>query len=83
MKTRRIDLQQIKLCKVNLAKTKGRGEFKCPYCESKISPDDTTEKVYVVLEVIMRKGSLEKVILQCNKCGSQLHLVGFHVLNRV
>jgi phage terminase large subunit GpA-like protein len=59
---------------------KGSGEFRCPKCGAEVSPDDETENVYVVLETVMKGDCLERIILQCNKCGAQIHLIGFHFL---
>jgi uncharacterized protein with PIN domain len=65
-----------------LTKTKGKGDIKCPECGIKISPDDETEEAYTILETVMKEGNLEKIALQCNKCQSQIHLTGFHLLNK-
>jgi len=37
----------------------GKGDFLCPRCGTKISPDDETEKVYSILEPKVRKNTLE------------------------
>jgi len=76
-------LQRIKFYTIDLTRIMGRGEIRCPKCETEISPDDKTEIVYTILEPVMRGENLEKVILQCNKCGSQIHLTGFHALNKI
>jgi len=76
-------LQRIKSYTIDLAKIKGRGEFKCPNCGIEISPDDETESTYTILEPVTKGNCLEKITLQCNKCGSQIHLTGFHILNRI
>jgi len=72
-------LEQMKLYTIDLTKIKGNGEFKCPRCGVEISPCDETRDVYTILESVMKRDSLEKIILQCNKCRSHIHLVGFHV----
>jgi len=74
-------LQGIKLYTVDLTKIGGKGEFRCPKCGIKISPNDKTEDVYTVLEPVMKGDSLEKILLQCNRCGSQMSLTGFRFLN--
>lgn len=78
-----MDLEQIEFHTVDLTKIKGRGEFRCPRCGIEISPDDKTENVYAILETIMKGGCLERLILQCNKCGCQIHVVGFELLDKV
>ena len=64
---------------IDLYKIKGNGEFKCPKCGTKISPDDLSGDVYTITETQVKEDRLEKVILHCNKCGSKLHLTGFEV----
>ena len=76
-------MQVIKSFTVDLTKVRGRGDFKCPKCGTKMSPDDRTENVYTILEPVVKVGYLQKVILQCNTCGSQIHLTGFSLLNKI
>ena len=76
-------LQRIEPHMIDLTKIKGRGEFRCPKCKIKISPDDETEDTYTVLEPVMKGDRLDKIILQCNKCRSQICLTGFRVLNSI
>jgi transcription elongation factor Elf1 len=73
-------LQRLKPYTVDLTRIKGSGEFDCPRCGVNISPDDETEAVYVVLETVMKGESLDRITLQCNKCGSQIQLTGFSFL---
>lgn len=68
---------------VDLTKTRGKGEFRCPKCGVHISPDDKTDKVYTVLETVMNRDCLEKIILQCNSCKSQIHLIGFQAIDKL
>jgi len=76
-------LQRIKFYTVDLTKIEGRGEFKCPKCGVRISPDDDTETLYAVLEPVVKGDCLEEIVLQCNSCKSQIHLTGFHLLNKL
>jgi len=62
---------------VDLTKIEGEGDFPCPKCGATISPDDETEKVYSIIETKVKGGSLEELIILCNKCGSEIHLLGF------
>lgn len=75
-----IGLEHIEPYTIDLTKIKGSGEFKCPRCGIRISPEEKTKDIYRILDTVMKKNRLEKIILQCNRCGSQIHLVGFHVL---
>ena len=75
-----MSVQEVVFFVVDLFETEGRGEFKCPRCGVEISPDDTTENVYKILDVAMKEDRLDKVILECNKCGSRIHLTGFNLL---
>ena len=76
-------MQKIKVYTVDLSKIEGKGVFKCPKCKIKMSPDDQTEDTYAILKTVMKDDVLEKIILQCNKCGSLIHLVGFNLLNEI
>lgn len=62
---------------IDLTAIEGKGEFKCPKCGILISPDDTTEENYTIVEPIVKGERLEKIIIQCNRCKSQIHLTGF------
>lgn len=74
-------MQRIKCYTIDLTKIDGKGEFRCPRCGTKMSPDDETEDVYTILEAATKEDCLEKIILQCNKCRSQIQLTGFDFLN--
>ena len=75
-------LEQIESYTIHLSKINGSGEFRCPRCGIAISPDDKTEDVYTILETVLKGGCLEKIIVQCNKCRSQIHIAGFDLLNK-
>jgi len=62
---------------VDLTKIQGEGDFPCPSCGAVISPEDETEAVYSILETKVKGESLEELVIQCNKCGSKIRLVGF------
>lgn len=66
---------------IDLTKIRGNGLIKCPKCGIEISPDDTSETVYSILEPVVKDDSLERILLQCIKCGSRISLVGFDILN--
>ena len=73
-------LKQIHVYTVDLTKIDGRGDFACPRCGNIISPDDTAEKAYSILEPKVNSKGLEELIIQCNRCGSFIHLTGFSFL---
>jgi len=52
---REIRLQTSKLFRVDLTKIRGKGDFDCPKCGTKISPHDRTEKRYRILEAAMKE----------------------------
>jgi predicted RNA-binding Zn-ribbon protein involved in translation (DUF1610 family) len=64
---------------IDLLKMRGKGDFNCPKCGVKISPEDQTEDTYVILETIVKGENLDQVVLRCNKCRSHIHLVGFQI----
>jgi hypothetical protein len=75
-------MQRIKLYNVNLIKVKGNGNITCPECGIGISPDDTSEEVYTILEPVMKGNQLQKIIIRCNRCKSTINLTGFNTLNK-
>ena len=70
-------MKQPLVYEVDLTKIKGAGDFPCPSCGVVISPEDETEDVYSILETKVKGESLEELVIQCNKCGSKIRLVGF------
>jgi DNA-directed RNA polymerase subunit RPC12/RpoP len=74
-------VQATRLFTVDIAEIRGKGDFSCPKCGVKISPDDRTEKTYRILEARMKQNELDAIMLQCNRCSSQIHLTGFHTLS--
>ena len=67
--------------KVDLAKIEGSGDFPCPKCGTKLSPEDETEAKYSVKEIKTRKDRLEELVIQCHRCESLIHLAGFKLLD--
>ena len=61
----------------------GNGDFVCPRCGKRISPDDQTEAVYSILGSKMNNTGLEEVVIRCNKCSSHIHLTGFSLLQEI
>ena len=76
-------MQRFSFFTIDLTRVRGKGEFRCPKCGTMISPDDMSENAYTVLEPVMKGTSLEKIVLQCNKCESQIYLTGFHVMDKL
>jgi predicted RNA-binding Zn-ribbon protein involved in translation (DUF1610 family) len=64
-----------------LTKIDGNGDFSCPKCGITISPDDSSEEKYSVLETKVNRKGLEEVVILCNNCGSHIHLTGFSLLH--
>jgi len=73
-------MKQGSVFKIDVTKIEGAGNFPCPNCGVTISPDDETETVYCIIETKTKDEALEELILQCNKCKSRIHLVGFLTL---
>jgi DNA-directed RNA polymerase subunit RPC12/RpoP len=76
-------MNQIHAYKIDLTKIDGNGDFFCPKCGSKISPDDETEEVYCILNIYVNKYGLEEVEILCNNCSSHIHLTGFSLLEKI
>ena len=70
-------MKQPLVYEVDLTKIQGDGDFPCPNCGVVISPEDETEEVYRILETKIKGEALEELVIQCNKCGSKIRLVGF------
>jgi len=66
---------------IDLSKIEGKGDFPCPNCGVSISPEDTTDNVYTIVETKVHDTSLEELVIQCNKCGSKIRLTGFFPQN--
>lgn len=62
---------------VDLTKIEGYGDFFCPNCGVVVSPEDRNKKIYKILETKVSNNNLEEIILQCNRCGSKIKLIGF------
>lgn len=71
-----------KSCKVDLTKIEGEGDFPCPKCGTSISPEDETENVYTIIDVIEDDDGLESLIIRCNKCSTVINLDGLEALSQ-
>jgi len=69
--------------KINLLDIKGKGDFLCPRCQAKISPDDETEESYSILEPKVKNNTLKGLLIQCNNCSNKILLTGFSVLENI
>lgn len=70
-------INQTNLYKIKINTTDHDGDFLCPCCGVKISPDDDSEQVYSIVDIKVSFGSLDEVVICCNKCMSLIHLTGF------
>lgn len=69
--------------KLDLTKMEGNGDFVCPRCGNRISPEDQTEAFYSILGSKVNNTGLEEVVIRCNKCSSHIHLTGFSLLQEI
>jgi hypothetical protein len=76
-------MEQTQAYKLDLTKICGKGEFPCPRCKSIISPDEPSEETYSILEPKVDDHGLEEIVICCNKCKSQIHLIGFSLLEEL
>jgi hypothetical protein len=76
-------LKHIHVHKIDLTEIEGNGDFACPRCGTKISPDDQTEGVYSILGSKVNSNGLEEVVIRCNKCSTHIHLTGFSFLQEI
>jgi transcription initiation factor IIE alpha subunit len=80
-KKRKLKTKLLLEYKVNLAKIDGSGDFPCPKCGVRMSPDDPTENTYSIKEIKTRHDRLEELVIQCKTCESLIHLAGFKLLD--
>jgi DNA-directed RNA polymerase subunit RPC12/RpoP len=73
-------MKQVLVHKINLIELEGKGDFLCPCCGAKISPNDETEEVYTILEPKVRNNILESLLIRCNHCSNKILLTGFSAL---
>ena len=66
---------------LDLTKIEGDGDFPCPNCGVKISPEDETEDVYTIIKEKVRNNILDELVIQCNACSAQIRLTGFPALD--
>ena len=62
---------------INLAAVEGDGSFPCPKCGMSISPDDSSEETYKILDTKVINDELAELIISCGKCRSTIKLTGF------
>ena len=62
---------------IDLSKIDGKGDFPCPNCGIAISPDDESDNIYSIVDTKINGDKLEELVIQCNKCGTKIRLVGF------
>jgi hypothetical protein len=62
---------------LDLSKIDGKGDFPCPSCGVAISPDDESDNIYSIVDTKINGEKLEELVIQCNKCGTKIRLVGF------
>jgi len=66
-----------KLYDVDLEKLEGEGDFPCPRCSTRISPDDESDEIYEIVETRIENGELEKLVIVCKNCLSRIDIAGF------
>ena len=82
-KWERIKMKQKTEYVLDLTKITGNGQFLCPYCGNVISPDDTSEENYSILEAKVDSYGLSGLEIRCNKCESEIQLIGFTLLQEL
>ena len=62
---------------IDLTKIEGDGSFPCPKCGMVISPEDTTEEFYKIVNTKVINDEIVELVIMCSKCGSNIKLTGF------
>jgi hypothetical protein len=68
-------MEQTQAYKLDLTKIDGDGDFSCPRCGSIISPNETAENTYCILDAKVNNHGLEEL--------SHIHLTGFSLLDEL
>ena len=76
-------MEQIQAYRLDLTKMDGNGDFSCPRCRNLISPDETTEETYSILEPKVNSHGLDELVICCNICKSHIHLTEFSLLEKL
>ena len=63
--------------RINLLAIEGTGSFPCPKCKTIISPEDTTDENYKIVESKDTNDELAELVIDCGKCRSTIRLTGF------
>ena len=72
---------QKSIYKIDMTKIEGEGDFPCPKCGTTISPDDETENVYTIIDIVENDDSIDDMSIRCNKCNSKINISGFDQLS--
>jgi hypothetical protein len=77
MMMRKLDKKTVEFT-VNMGNVEGDdGSFQCPKCGLAISPDDSSEETYQILDTKVVNDSLAELKISCGKCKSTIKLTGF------
>jgi len=76
-------MKQTHAYNLDLTKIEGEGDITCPKCGTSMSPDDCSEKTYVILQTKFGQFGLEELVIRCCNCTSQIHLTGFSLLREL
>ena len=76
-------MKQAQAYKLDLTQMEGDGDFSCPRCGNVISPDETNEETYCILEPRANSHGLKEVEICCNICKSHIVLTGFSLLEEL
>ena len=76
-------MEQTQAYKIDLTKIDGNGDFPCPKCGSIISPNETKEETYSILEPKVNSHGLEELVISCKMCEAHIHLTGFSLLDEL
>ena len=76
-------MEQNQAYKLDLTEIDGDGDFSCPRCGTIISPNETTEETYSIVEPKVNSRGLEELVICCNRCKSDIHLTGFSLLQKL
>ncbi len=76
-------MAQTQAYKLDLISIEGDGDFPCPRCGTNISPNETIEETYNIIEPKVNNDVLEEIVIRCKTCQSYIYLTGFSLLQKL
>ncbi len=77
---KKAQLKRSGVYKMDLSQLDDEGTFRCPRCQTAISPDDDSEEVYKIVDTKVVNNQLAELVISCGTCAAQIKLTGLPAL---